>query len=648
MAVVGALISGGRDFRLDINGLRAWAVMSVVLYHFGVLGADGGFAGVDVFFVISGYLMCGIIVGGQECGKFSVWRFYLARARRIFPALIVLCLIVLIFGWFFLMPEEYKQLGKHARESLTFSSNLRYFDESGYFDAASREKWLLHTWSLSVEWQFYLLLPLILMLQSKFFPGRRNTFALLGLLFTISLSLCLWRTSVNPSEAFYLIQNRAWEMLAGALVFMCGAQTWSGCVRRTIELLGLALILATVVLLDKHSIWPGWYAILPVSGAALVLLSARNRSLWTANTVAQWLGTRSYSIYLWHWPLVVALSYSERLQEPLWLILAILGSLFLGHLSYVLVEVRSQEKLSRMTAIRAGIFLFIALAISATLAQQVRRSGFPDRLPEPISSIESARLNHNPRIKECLDPAASCVYGEEPVRAVIIGDSHADAVVTALQAALPGGKGGVLFLGGSGCPIVFGIQGSSEKSYCVELNKRLENTYSDFPAAVPVVVMGRTSEYVNGGKPADVKSYFNFGGGSGKIDSIYLAGFRVNYIKTMCLLSESRPVYIVRPTPEMSVDVPTSIGRAMLLGQSKSISLSLFEYHKRHAFTWSMQDEAAQKCGVKLLDPLPYLCADDVCRTVDNGLPIYRDTDHLTELGNKLLVPMFKQVFTAP
>ena len=146
-------------------------MVAVVLYHFGVAGIGGGFAGVDIFFVISGYLMCGIICGGLERDDFSVWRFYLARARRIFPALIVLCLVALVFGWFFLMPEEYKQLGKHARESLTFSSNLRYFDESGYFDVASREKWLLHTWSLSVEWQFYLILPLILMLQGKLLPG---------------------------------------------------------------------------------------------------------------------------------------------------------------------------------------------------------------------------------------------------------------------------------------------------------------------------------------------------------------------------------------------------------------------------------------------------------------------------------------------
>ena len=344
-----------QEFRQDINGLRAWAVMAVVLYHFGVTGISGGFAGVDVFFVISGYLMCGIISSGIERGEFSVWRFYLARARRIFPALIVLCMVALVFGWFFLMPEEYKLLGKHARESLTFSSNLRYFEESGYFDVASQEKWLLHTWSLSVEWQFYLILPLVLMLVGKLLPGRRAITTVLGVFFVVSLGLCLWRTSVAPSEAFYMLQTRAWEMLAGALVFMFGHRGLPDGLRRALELAGFVLILATIVLLDKQSIWPGWRAILPVAGAALVLLAARGHSVWTANLPAQWLGTRSYSIYLWHWPLVVALAYLELLSDPLWIAVAIAVSLLLGHLSYVLIEIPARQRLSLLSAGRAGI-----------------------------------------------------------------------------------------------------------------------------------------------------------------------------------------------------------------------------------------------------------------------------------------------------
>ena len=216
------ITNGSRAFRLDINGLRAWAVVAVVLYHFGLTGVSGGFVGVDVFFVISGFLMTGIIVSALERGSFSLWSFYLARARRIMPALIVLCAAVLLLGWFILMPKEYQPLGRHARESLLFVSNLTYLAEAGYFDTASHEKWLLHTWSLSVEWQFYLLQPLLLMGIWRVFPSRRAVSNLLLGLALLSLGWSIWLTVDNPNRAFYLLQSRAWELLLGALVYLHG------------------------------------------------------------------------------------------------------------------------------------------------------------------------------------------------------------------------------------------------------------------------------------------------------------------------------------------------------------------------------------------------------------------------------------------
>lgn len=630
----------GRDFRLDINGLRAWAVMVVVLYHFGVTGIGGGFAGVDVFFVISGYLMCGIITTGMERGDFSIWRFYLARARRILPALMVLCAAALVFGWFFLMPEEYQVLGRHARESVLFTSNLRYFEESGYFDVASQEKWLLHTWSLSVEWQFYLLLPLLLLLAAKLAPGRRAVGLALGGIFFVSLGICLWRTQVSPSEAFYMLQTRAWEMLAGALVFLAGRQAWSETVRRALELGGFVLILAAVLLFDKHDLWPGWRAVVPVLGASLVLLAARQRSCWTGTWPAQWLGTRSYSIYLWHWPLVVALAYLERLHDPLWVALAIVASLLLGHLSYVWVEVPTRRGLARLSAVRGAAVLLVILVLVVVAAQQVRRSGFPDRLPEAIAQIEAERENHNPRIGECLDPQASCVYGDEPVRAILVGDSHADAVVTALQAALPAGEGGVLFRGGSGCPIAFGLQGEGKRAACGKLNQDLQAEHAAYPAGVPMILVVRLSEYVQGERPM-----FYFDRPAGQFSEALLAQFRRHYLDTVCALAEQRPVYIVRPIPEMKGDVPTLLGRSQLFGHEREVTLPFADYQRRHAFALSLQEEAAARCGAILLDPVPYLCSADSCRSAEGGRPLYRDADHLSEFGNRVLVPMFQGVF---
>lgn len=163
-------------FRKDINGLRAIAVIAVVLFHFNASWLPGGFAGVDVFFVISGFLMTGIIFRGIEQDNFSILNFYIARANRIIPALALLCFVLLVFGWFYLTPLEYQSLGKHAASSVSFLSNFTYWSEAGYFAAASHEKWLLHTWSLSVEWQFYIIYPLMLVAMRKFISIKTMKF----------------------------------------------------------------------------------------------------------------------------------------------------------------------------------------------------------------------------------------------------------------------------------------------------------------------------------------------------------------------------------------------------------------------------------------------------------------------------------------
>ena len=210
------------NFRKDINGLRAWAVMVVVLFHFGVPGFSGGFIGVDIFFVISGFLMTNILIKKLENPhqKFSVWDFYLARAKRIVPALLVLCITLLALGWLMLPPQDYRSLGMHTLTSVLFATNIQYWREAGYFDAASHDKWLLHTWSLSVEWQFYLLLPLLLWGVWRWWPGRVYAVRCLSLVFLASLGLSVWLTTQKPEAAFFLLPTRAWEMLAGGLVVL--------------------------------------------------------------------------------------------------------------------------------------------------------------------------------------------------------------------------------------------------------------------------------------------------------------------------------------------------------------------------------------------------------------------------------------------
>jgi peptidoglycan/LPS O-acetylase OafA/YrhL len=217
--------AGADRFRGDINGLRAWAVALVVLYHFKIAPVAGGFVGVDVFFVISGFLMTDIVLRGlEQPAGFSLKAFYWARVRRIVPALLVLCLCLLVLGWFFLLSADYRQLASHSQMALGFASNVRFHREAGYFDAASHDKWLLHTWSLSVEWQFYLLFPLVLMWVWRVWPKRRALVIALALLASASWGVSQWLLAGQQSAAFYLLHGRAWEMLAGALVCLWAAQ----------------------------------------------------------------------------------------------------------------------------------------------------------------------------------------------------------------------------------------------------------------------------------------------------------------------------------------------------------------------------------------------------------------------------------------
>lgn len=322
------------SFRYDINGLRAIAVIAVVLFHFNASWLPGGFAGVDVFFVISGFLMTGIIFKGIEEKKFSLIKFYIARANRIIPALSVLCFVLLILGWFYLTPLEYKALGKHVASSISFISNIVYWRESGYFNTASNEKWLLHTWSLSVEWQFYVIYPIILVLLSKFFSIK--TIKLILVAGTIlGFIFCIISTYKWPNPSYYLLSTRAWEMMLGGIAYLYPL-TVKESRKKLFELAGIILIIGSYFLISSDNLWPGYLAIFPVSGAFLIIQAQYNNSLITGNILAQKIGSWSYSIYLWHWPLVVTI-YIFSLDKN-YAYVGIILSILLGFLSYKYIE----------------------------------------------------------------------------------------------------------------------------------------------------------------------------------------------------------------------------------------------------------------------------------------------------------------------
>lgn len=428
-------------FRGDINGLRAIAVVAVVLFHFGIAGAQGGFVGVDVFFVISGFLMTGIIYSRLERNTFSTLEFYKDRARRIIPALAFLCLMLLVVGWVLLLPRDYTELAERSLGSLGFVSNLMYWKDAGYFEQASHDNWLLHTWSLSVEWQFYLAYPLLILLLKRCLPLRQTRWILAAIALG-SLALSVYAASRWPTSAFFLLPTRMWEMLAGGLAFLfplAASREHS----RWLEWGGIALIVLSVLAFTGETIWPGWAALVPVVGTMMVIYSARQQSWITGNRASQFLGRISYSVYLWHWPFAVWLYYFGVERDITWIIAGMTASVLCGWLSYVWIEnVARAEKspvrarfASRSLVRVGGSLLAVGTLASFTMASQ----GYPSRITEEFrnatADLQLPRKSngwcfHNvadDSNNEVGEDGLSCHLGERggAVDALLFGDSFA-------------------------------------------------------------------------------------------------------------------------------------------------------------------------------------------------------------------------------
>jgi peptidoglycan/LPS O-acetylase OafA/YrhL len=651
-----AISKPSNAFRYDINALRGVAVVAVMLFHFNVPGFTGGFVGVDVFFVISGFLMTGIIVRGLEAkgdaSGFSLAGFYFARAKRILPALIVLCAALLALGWFALASTDYRGLGSHSATSLLFLSNIKYWLEAGYFDAASHEKWLLHTWSLSVEWQFYLILPLMLMAVWRFFPGRRPVCVAMLAGLAASLAGSILMTPVWPSAAFYLFPARAWEMLAGGLTFLLGAQLpLNLLLRKLAEYMGYGLVAVSILGLDPTESWPGYLAMLPVSGTVLVLMANQQNSVATRFGVIQRMGTWSYSIYLWHWPVVVALTYLERQNEPVPILIGLAASVLAGWISYVLIEDPARRGLSRLPRWPAmsGLAL-IALAVAVPGAYIRLHDGVTTRMPPSIETVSNEAFGFDQRREDCEGWGGtqfrSCIYGGPHVAAIVIGDSHANAVVTAIEAALPRPDQGVQAFSYTSCPTLFHVKNKKPNLECAAFNEWAMRQIDTLPRHIPLIIVNRSSEYAFGSHvPQDLgfnKPTVFFSHDYKRTIPEFLGEFRNHLIDSTCRIAATRPVYMMRPIPEMPVNVPKAVARGLVMGKAKNVSITLHQYHQRHDFIWAGQDEASARCGVRILNPLPYLCANGHCDGMRNSMPLYYDDNHLSEHGNKLLVPMFR------
>ncbi len=373
-------------YRPDIDGLRAFAILSVVLYHAFPSFMRGGFIGVDIFFVISGYLISSIIFKGLDSGTFSFLDFYQRRVKRIFPALILVLVSCYAVGWFTLMAGEFKMLGKHVAGGIGFIQNLVLYREAGYFDTSSVLKPLLHLWSLGVEEQFYILFPIAAWVMWRW---RSAVLPVIVLLAVISLGADVHKLGTNPSAAFYMPQYRFWEILCGSIIAYITvfrpstAHKIQGAaqVRNLISLAGAVLLIASVVVVDKYKAFPGFWALLPVSGSALMIMAGPNAWLnrkVMASRPMVWIGLISYPLYLWHWPVI---TYIRILgAEELSIIsgvLAVVASTLLAYGTYKYVEVPFRNAKLRIP--KTGLLLALGLTVAAVGAVTFVKNGLINR-----------------------------------------------------------------------------------------------------------------------------------------------------------------------------------------------------------------------------------------------------------------------------
>ena len=651
-------------YRADIDGLRALAVLPVVFYHAGIPGFTGGFVGVDVFFVISGYLMASLIVGEMERGEFSLLRFYERRIRRIFPALFVMIAACAVMAWFVFMPNEFVYFARSVRDAAFFISNYRFERQVGYFDIAADMKPLLHTWSLAVEEQFYIVFPLVLMLLRWLAPRRIALVLLVALV--ASLAASVWTVYRKPEAAFYLSQYRAWELLLGAmLAFNVVPKASHLLVRETLAAVGVVLIAFAVFTYSDDTVFPGLTALVPCVGAALIIhcqTSGGPASLLLRAPPVVFVGLVSYSMYLWHWPIVVFMRYFDG--PELSLVqggLVVTASFVAAVISWRFVERPFRGRTSRI--FRAPLFAGAAAVVTLAAVfgtYVISERGVAGRLPPAAAKLYSATFDRSDFSKpKCFistegdGPSLADIRagklchmgtpGSEP-RFLVWGDSHAAAMAPAIDAAAKQAGVQGAFIGQGGCPPLPDVELTSRRvtDRCRDFNAVVLDLIN--AGRIPVVFMiAYWPKYFHGSELPNQGIYFDpsvpppVDDRSGPIvealDSV-LANFKQLGVK----------VVLVMDVPEMGRFVPEALARAVMTGASTDIAPSWSYTEKRQALARKILDSEAKKYSATIVDPLPAFCNDGHCDAARGGVSLYTDSDHITATTARSLSYLYEPI----
>jgi peptidoglycan/LPS O-acetylase OafA/YrhL len=626
-------------FRSDINGLRALAVIFVVLFHFDLFYFKGGFVGVDIFFVISGFLMTTIITKGVSSNKFSFISFYKSRAQRIVPALAAVCLATAAIGWFTLLPSDYKALGKHGASSLLFASNIIYFLEAGYFDTLSDTKLLLHTWSLSIEWQFYLVFPVLLYATSKYI-GEKYLLTCLILLTSLSFGIAALTTSQNSSASFYLIHTRFWELAFGGIIFFLSRKNIY--TTKYYSHIGLALVLTSALTASSMASWPSWQTLLPVIGTGLIILAHHQTALFN-NATVNLIGKSSYSIYLWHWPIAATLNKLSLNQNHQFVILGITLSFILGYLSYRFIEIpslsslRNKEK-SRLFRINYIMESVVFISILAALSLIFTTKGLPFRVSEAALIADNERFNSITKDTSNTELATQELAKSE---VVLMGDSIASAVSATFEDSFPENTV-ISKIIKRGCPFILNAEKVDTldtkrcSSFTNHFFEKLTNTSNE--KRKKIVIINSFGYW-----PENRATFIDMDNDIGPSPLLEL--FAQRFVESTCKLQNKHDVFVVLPIPGYPKNVPSSIGYSnMFKKNTNEISISREAYQDENKFALNAAKAAQLSCNINLLDPANYLCDKYYCYASKNQRPLYYDNVHLSIYGAKILKPMFLKI----
>ena len=639
------------NYRADIDGLRAISVISVIGFHTFPNNVKAGFIGVDIFFVISGYLISKIIIEQIELNSFSFFDIYKRRIRRIFPALILVLFACFIFGWFTLFPIELQQLGKHIAGSAGFISNFILWNEAGYFDNQANTKPLLHIWSLGIEEQFYIFWPLIIWTIYKI---RINFLLIIFVLITLSFVLNIVSAESDKVATFYSPITRFWELLVGSflawLKFKNKFSYLNISTKNFSSFFGIFLIIYAFVIIDKNSIYPGFFGLLPVLGTFLIIFAGPealfNRFI-LSNKIAVWIGLISFPLYLWHWPLI---SFARIVESDFpnvnYRIIAIITSIVLSWITFKYIEkpirAKTNSNLIPTTLLTSmfivgliGLFLYFNKGIpSRSYISNFNEENFKMAfLFSEDNEIEHQNCMNTYGLKDYIRYCNLSSFKKPNI--AIIGDSHARAMYDGLAYVLKNKGEGLLNLGGR---LFLDI-----KTYPKGEKKEIEVYKGGIEAtkfvieepSIKTIIMVSKGHYLT-----DEKWIFELISDPNVINrsKIWEIGMR----KTLdSALSNNKKVIFVIDNPNLKFDpkqclAGRPLSRNLSIKQSCTILKSTYEKENKK-YRDLVLSVLKDYSDVKIFDTSKYLCDEINCYGMKDGKILYRDQDHLSFEGGKFL-----------